>query len=434
MGIMNLQSDVDAKRGILERPGLWLWAAIFAGLAIRSYLAIFTEGTYDVILWQQHAEGISKLGLIGYYHTTSDMNHPPFISILIYWLWGISQVFGLKFCILLRAPFVLLDFGSTLLLLQLFKNNRYRFLIAACYWLHPLAMIFSAYHGNTDSSVAFFLLLCVWLLSKDKIIWAAAAMGVSLWVKLPGVMAMPAIIFFLHGWRKRLVFLVVTGLVGISTYVPAILEDPAIVLKNVFGYRGLIILLGQGNLVWGIHIFIIDFLRTLSPRWQEMLSQPVAFTLAKSWQISLLLVVLLSWLRRSGKTIERLCATIGASYTILCGFSFFWGFQYFAWSIPFWFFLSPVFLSAATILAGGYVYSVYWLFCGNPWLMGLWDFNRSPHWPAIVIIFRDLAVLFFFISGCVFLGSAIYEQVFHRRKPMKTLNEDLENIPDYPAH
>jgi hypothetical protein len=163
MKITNLKSDVDTKRGLWERPGRWFWAAIFAGLAIRSYLAIFTEGTYDVILWQQHVEGISKLGLAGYYHTTTDMNHPPFISILIYWLWLISKVVGLKFCILLRVPFALLDFGTTLLLPQLFKNNRYRFLIGICYWLNPLAIILSSYHGNTDSSIAFFLLLCVLL-------------------------------------------------------------------------------------------------------------------------------------------------------------------------------------------------------------------------------------------------------------------------------
>jgi hypothetical protein len=434
MGMTDLQGGTDAKKGKWENPGGWFWAVIFAGFAIRLYLAIFTEGTYDVILWQQHVEGISKLGLIGYYHATIDMNHPPFIGILVYWLWLISQVFGFKFCILLRASFALLDFGSVLLLLQLFGNSRYRFLIGVCYWLHPLALIFSAYHGNTDSSIAFFLLLCVWLLSKDKMIWAAAVMGVSLWVKLPGVIAMPAIIFFLKGWRKRLVFVIVTGLAGISTYIPWIIEDPAIVLKNVFGYRGLVILFGQGNLVWGIHIFIIDFIRNLSPHWQVMLSQPVTFMIARSWQISLLLVVVFCWLRRGEKTTRGLCATIGASYAILCGSSFSWSFQYFAWSLPFWFFLTPVFLSAATILAGGYVYSVYWLFCGNPWLMGPWDFNRSPHWPAVVIIFRDLAVLFFFISGCVFLGSAIYKQVFHKHKPMKSTNDNPQNLPDYPAN
>jgi hypothetical protein len=126
--------------------------------------------------------------------------------------------------------------------------------------------------------------------------------------------------------------------------------------------------------------------------------------------------------------------TIAAAYTILYGFSNSWAFQYFAWSIPFWFFARKWFLVSASVLAGGYIYSLYWLLCGNPWLLGNWDFIGHPYWPEIVIVFRNLAFLFFFISACIYLGNAIYEQVFRRRKPMKTLNENPENMPDYPAH
>jgi hypothetical protein len=34
--------------------------------------------------------------------------------------------------------------------------SRYRFVAAASYWLNPLSITFSAYHGNTDSAVGFF--------------------------------------------------------------------------------------------------------------------------------------------------------------------------------------------------------------------------------------------------------------------------------------
>jgi hypothetical protein len=410
MGITDLQDGADAKKGIWEKPGWWFWAAIALGLIIRIYLVGFTEGTYDVSIWQNQAQGIHKEGLINHYHTTQQtiqpMNHPPFICLLVSWLWDISQATGIAFRILFRAPFALLDFGSTLLLLQLFKNSRYRFLIGVCYWLHPLAMIFSAYHGNTDSSIAFFLLLCVWLLSKDKIIWAAAAMGVSLWVKLPGVMAIPAFMFYLPNWRKRTMFLGAAGLVGISTYLPALFKDAAVVFENVFGYRSQLIQTTAGIPIWGTRIFLAYFVLSMPPEIQEILSGPLLYLVFKSQYIAIVLIIIFSWLRREKRTIGDLGLTITGVYTILYGVSNFWSFQYFAWSIPLWFFASPGFFITASVLSSAYIYSFYSYVCDSYLLRGKWDFIGHPNWPYIVVFFRDFTVLFFFISACIFLWRA----------------------------
>jgi hypothetical protein len=402
-----------------SHPGAWFWAAIVLGILIRLHFILFTQGTYDVDIWKQHAIGVRDLGLTGYYHTNSEMNHPPFIGVAISLLPQVTKATGIPFETLLRMPFALLDAGTLLLLLNLLRNKRHRLAAAAFYWLNPLTMILSSYHGNTDSAVAFFLLLCLWLLSKEKLVLAAAAIGLSLWVKLPGIMAIPAFVFFLQGWRKRLLFLAVIGLVGVSTYLPAIIKDAPIVYKNVFGYRGQIIQTTAGIPVWGCSVFIVPFFNGLSPQWQEKLADPITFFLKQSWFISIVLIVLLSWLRRSQKTVEGLGITIAAVYTILYGFSSYWSFQYFAWSIPFWFFASPVFLLGATLLAGGYIYSLYWFLCGNPWLLGKWDFVGHPYWPPIVIIFRNLSILFFFLSACTFLAVAVYEQIAQLFKGLK---------------
>jgi hypothetical protein len=139
--------------------------------------------------------------------------------------------------------------------------------------------------------------------------------------------------------------------------------------------------------------------------------------LQHNWFIATLLLLLLAWLRRSRRTAPEVCATIAMGYAILYGFTDNWAFQYLAWSVPFWFFLQPRFCIAATLLAGGYIYSLYWFLCGNPWLSGKWDFVGRPGWPLIVITFRNLAVLFFFSSGCVFLISAVKEKIITRFRP-----------------
>ena len=388
----------------------WFWLVIFAGLAVRIYLAIFTEGTYDVGIWQGHAAGIQKYGLLGYYHTNKEMNHPPFISTIISRLPELSQATGIPFRILLRMPFVLIDGGTALLLLLLLGENRYRFVITSGYWLNPLAVLFSAYHGNTDSSVAFFLLLCVYLLSKQRIVWGAIVLGASLWVKLPGILVIPALVFFIPDWRKRFIFLCAVGLTGIAAYLPAILIDPAIICKNVFGYQGQIIQTTAGVPVWGT-LFFFPYIWSFSPQWQKVLMPPALFYLRYNVWFCIVPIVLLSWLRRSKQPARELALTITGIYAIVYGFSNYWSFQYFAWSIPFWFFAPVSFAAPATILAGGYIYFLYSYFCGNPWLLGQWDFVGHPYWPEYIEFFRNGALLFFIFSACVFLIGGAFAQI-----------------------
>lgn len=158
--------------------------------------------------------------MIGYYHADPSANHPPFITETEALLLRISGTTGIPFRILLRAPFALLDLGTTFLLLLILGNCRWRFVAAATYWLNPLTLIFSAYHGNTDSAIAFFLMLCVWLCSKQKLLAAAIALGVSMWIKLPTILAIPAFIVFIPKWRERLHFLVITVIVALASYLP----------------------------------------------------------------------------------------------------------------------------------------------------------------------------------------------------------------------
>lgn len=415
--------------GWLLRPGVWFWCAMALGAVIRLYFFFFTQGTTDVTLWQQHAGGVRDLGLIGYYHSNALMNHPPFIGVAESLLLRASDATGIPFRILLRAPFALIDAGTTLLLLGLLRHTPWRFAAAAGYWLNPLAMIFSAYHGNTDSAVAFFLLLCVWLLSKGNMLGAGAAMGAGLSIKLPGVLAFPALFFFVQGWRRRLVFLFATGITVAFMYLPAVCLDAGIVYKNVFGYRGEILQTVNGMPVWGPRALIFSFLPP-PDKWPASCVNLANFFLRHDWLIATLLLLLLAWLRRPRRTAPEVCATIAAGYAILYGFTDNWAFQYLAWSVPFWFFLRPWFCLAATAVAGGYIYSLYWFLCGNPGLLGKWDFVGHPDWPASVITFRNLAVLFFFFSGCVFLISAIKEQITVWVRPPNTGRQGRPEFPN----
>ncbi len=385
-----------------NRPGIWFWFVVVLGAALRLYLVLYTQGTRDVELWQKHASNVRDFGLIGYYHTGKEANHPPFISYAESLLLRAADTVEVPYRIVLRLPFALLDAGTTALLVLVLNGNRHRWCFAALYWLNPLAIILSAYHGNTDSAIPFFLLLCIWLLSKGNIAGAAIALGISLWIKLPGVLALPALALLIPNRKKQLLFVAVTGVAAITSYLPVLVADRQIVIANVFGYHGRQLYTTAGIPVWGTKVLLFSFIAP-PEKWPEQLHAPVLFFINHSWQLAVLLALLLAWLRRFRQSVPEVCATIGMIYVIIYGFSDSWALQYFAWSLPFWFFLPPWFLVPAIALGTTYVYSLYWLVCGNPWLLGKWDFVGHPFWPPGLLWVRNATVLFFFISACVFL-------------------------------
>lgn len=375
------------------------------GVAVRFYLVVFTDGTQDIAIWDRHARDVRDFGLIAYYHGDPSANHPPLITEVETLLLRVSDSTGIPFRILLRAPFALLDLATTLLLLLLFGQCRWRFLVAALYWLNPLSIIFSAYHGNTDSAVAFFLALCIWLLSQNKLLAAAIALGVSLWIKLPIVLAIPALALFVPGWQNRFRFLAIAGAVALATYIPALLQDPAIVWKNVFGYRAQILHTTAGVPAWGPRVLLFSIIA--SPQsWPVSFRAPILFFLENSWLLALVLALLITWLRQNHRSASELCATIAMIYIIVLALSDGFSFQYFAWSLPFWFFLPRWFFIPAILLVSGYIYFLYAYLCGNPWLVGLWDFNGHSNWPLSIIALRNAAYLLFCAAASWFVISS----------------------------
>jgi hypothetical protein len=387
-----------------SRSAIWFWVVITLGTALRFYLVVFTEGTQDVAIWERHARDVRDHGLIGYYHGDPSANHPPFITEVESLLLRVQDITGVPFRILLRAPFALLDAGTASLMLLLLGECRWRFLVAAAYWLNPLSIIFSAYHGNSDSAVAFFLVFCVWLLSKDRLLAGAIALGVSLWIKLPTLLALPALVLFIPDWRRRFQFLLINGIVGLTTYVPALIQDPAIIFTNVFGYRPQLLHTTAGIPAWGTRVLFFSLVAPPS-HWPQAFHAPILFVLANGWFIAVVLALLIIWLRHSKRSVSQVCASIAGTYLLIAVLSEGFSFQYFAWSLPFWFFLPRWFFIPAIVLVSGYIYFLYWYLCGNPWLLGVWDFIGHPYWPSLIIALRNAAYLLFCAGAIWFVIS-----------------------------
>jgi hypothetical protein len=400
------------------RSKIAFWSALVLGAALRICCVLFTNGTSDMEDWEDHAQQVVNRGLIGYYHANSFANHPPFISEVAAWILRVSVATHIPFRILFRTPFALIDAGNAWLLFLLLPQNRWRFFATACYWLSPAAILISAYHGNTDTAMAFFVLLAIWLATKQRVIGSGVTFGASLWIKLPSILTIPAFLILFRRWRLRVLFLLAAVVAAAITYCPAIVQDYKIILTNVFGYRGLVLQTATGVPLWGPSVLLFS---TVAPiqAWPEQYLRPTLFVLEHSWSIAIAAIILLAWLRRNRASAQEVCATIGMAYAVLFGFSDYWAFQYFAWALPFWFFLRPWFSVPAVCLTSAYLYSLHWFFSGNPWLLGKWDFLGHPDLPWSILIIRDLSVTFFFVSACLFL-------IFAFRRESRSTTTSLE--------
>jgi hypothetical protein len=208
-------------------------------------------------------------------------------------------------------------------------------------------------------------------------------------------------VFFIPNWRRRFQFLLIAGVIALTTYLPALIQDPAIVWKNVFGYRAQILHTTAGVPAWGPRVLLFSIM--VSPEnWPVVFRAPILFFLGNSWLIALALALLVTWLRRNDRSVSGLCATIAIVYVIVLALSDGFSFQYFAWSLPFWFFLPRWFFVPTLLLVSAYVYFLYAYLCGNPWLLGAWDFNGHPEWPLSIVVVRNLAYLVF-CAGAIWL-------------------------------
>ncbi len=372
----------------LLRPGAWFWLVLALGAAIRVWLVVATDGTFDVAIKGVHGRSVASFGVLGTYARSEIMNHPPLMARFFAAVASLAAWSDVPFRVWLRAPFAVLDLGTALLVLHLLRGSRWRFVAAAAYWLHPLSMLFSAYHGNTDSAVAFLALLSMAGAVSGRPALAGAALGLGLWVKLPILLAAPGLCLAFAAWRERALFAASALFLGFVGALPEVAQDPGLLYHRIVAYPGTGVVTPSGVTVWGI--------------WSALglAGTPLAEA-ARAYNTAVCLapIVLLAWLRRGRRDPAALGTTLCASFALLYGMTSFFAFQYLAWSLPFWFFVDARIAAAATLLLAAYVYGVYALFTGSPLLLGRWDFVRHAPWPAALTWLRDVSVAACFLVG-----------------------------------
>jgi len=401
-------SDRLAQLGALEgplarlsAPGPWLIAVLALGALPRIFLVLASQGTLDAVVWSALVDDVRDRGLMAAYRGgTYTLNHPPVAVHLAVALRELGLASGVAFAVLFRAPFALLDGATFAGIVWLFgaardaRWRRARFVIASAWWLCPLSFVFSAHHGNTDAAVACSLITAAACVAHGRPAWAGVALGLGLWIKIPGVLAAPLLCLAVPDWSGRLRLAAAMGATALAGYLPWLLQDPSPVIRSVFLYPGLRIQTTAGMPIWGLERFLPDW-RDITPAWRADYRAVIVGWLRANTLICVAPIAFLAWVRRGRHDAVDVAAGVAGTYVILYGLSNLWSFQYFAWSLPFWAALGWRFAAIAALLGTAYVYGLYAWLCGSILLTGPWAFITRPDWPFAIRLARDACILFF---------------------------------------
>jgi hypothetical protein len=300
--------------------------------AVKLYLALFTVGSFDLLVFRGHLSNISNLG-VDVYRTEGPyfqpFNHPPpFLHFIrfIGWLSRVGVSFESWFGFWLRLSAILADLGSFFVVYKLMRKWSFRKLLV--FALCPTAVLISGFHGQTDPIMVFFLLLAIYLAEKQSH-WAGVAFALSICVKVVPLIFLPA--FFLYlSWRKRFEFFGLAALVLLLCSLPYILQDPIGIGRAVLGYSSI-----YGRWGWTMIAAIVlpdppQFAISHGDIHYGVLGpHAVVAQVLKGLTIALAIVVPL-WLKR-----ERLFAQCAVIMACVLFFAPGFGLQYLSWLIPF---------------------------------------------------------------------------------------------------
>lgn len=231
----------------------WLVAVIVCAIgvfAFKVYLAYATGGAADITVWMDFLKNIKQCGICVYEtgglmtfpggERVNPFNHPPFMIHYMRAVGFISDTTGLSFQFIFRLLTSLVDLGSVAVVYQLLRRTEtFNPATLLLFVFAPATLIISGYHGNTDTLMIFFLLLSALALASHRPVWLAGIIfGIALNIKIIPVIFAPCIFFYLPTFRKRAEFFVAAGLIFVIASLPYIVQDPVLIAREVFGYRG----------------------------------------------------------------------------------------------------------------------------------------------------------------------------------------------------
>jgi Gpi18-like mannosyltransferase len=336
---MNLQPFIKNLRVIL-----------LTGLVIRILFA-FSYDTGDTgafcnagSLFLQHKEVYADPAVF--------FSGPPFalhVTALMHWL---GNKIGLPCSGMWKMPTIVADIGIGWLIYfiskkELKKSEDNAIKMAMMYIYNPIAIFISGFQGQQESFWLFFILLA-WLLIKryQKIVIAAICVGIALAYKIPAVLLIPALLFLIKEWRRRLIFCGIIGFIFLISLLPEIITSREALIRQSFLYSSI-----PG--IWGFSGLINKSL-ALTPQFSESVMKLTSTLLKIILAIGVLIIYRIHLKNKKWNFFQLGLKVFMVFMVFTPGF----GTQYLLWLVPF-FILSeaPYFLLYSVLVTVVYLHT-----------------------------------------------------------------------------
>jgi hypothetical protein len=209
-------------------PGIAILLA--GGLVLRLALAFLDGFGVDMGTFQAWSNSLATDGPWNFYNEASFTDYAPGY---MYVLWFIGEAHErlhftpAQYEYVIKLPSIIADVASAGLLYVMLKDQRpdVRLGATALYLFFPAALLIGPVWGQVDSILAFFLLLSVYYISRDKPAHGAVAFTVGFLVKPQAVAALPILAFWIirehwEDWRTLIQCSVVPPLVLLVLITP----------------------------------------------------------------------------------------------------------------------------------------------------------------------------------------------------------------------
>ncbi len=205
-------------------------AAITLGALTRIWLWWHFIGSADAHIWSQHGAEILVHGIAHTYQTVAIFNHPPVMG----WLAALWSYLGhgdlIVFSRWLKIPGLIGELVTLALLWRMVSP-----VAAAIYALSPVAILISAFHGNTDALCA--ALILAGALAAERKHWfiTGVLFAAGLNVKLVPLLLVPVLLSSVP-WRALPRLAAGLALAGIP-FLPPALSAASAMRQNILNYN-----------------------------------------------------------------------------------------------------------------------------------------------------------------------------------------------------
>lgn len=181
-----------------------IWTILILALLLRLFLVLSTYHP-DMEAFNLGGKVVASGNILNLYDYSSNLasfNYPP----PIYWFHGIfhlllGSILGVG--LLVKLPYLIFDLLIGFLLLRWFESKRLSLGAFTLWMFNPVSLYATYMMGQFDIIPTFFTVLSIYFITKEKLSWAALALGGGIAFKLyPIFLIFPLIILGKTFWDK----------------------------------------------------------------------------------------------------------------------------------------------------------------------------------------------------------------------------------------